>query len=83
MPQSVQAQLLQSLVSHGVLVPLGEFYQVRATAAAQGVFVPLTRCYSYLCADGRDPCFSPTCPHSTLIGPLRTIQDTEQVTSPD
>ncbi|KAI8141746.1 hypothetical protein BJV82DRAFT_161104 [Fennellomyces sp. T-0311] len=59
------AQLFGLLVDHKLLVPFDQYYQVVQTSTfAQGVFVPLTQCYSSRCTPRQPSCYSPSCPYN-------------------
>lgn len=73
----IHTQLLECFLDHRLLKSISDSSLViDTTKQINGVFTPLSRCYSPRCQVNNVTCYSPLCPNKQIPGLLRIVQQT-------
>ncbi|KAI8374232.1 uncharacterized protein BYT42DRAFT_395942 [Radiomyces spectabilis] len=73
----IHTQLLGLFLQCNFLDPVPSTAYYRVTGTLRGIFTPLSQCYSTSCSPSSG-CYSPTCPHKPVLGPLCLIDDVDK-----
>ncbi|KAG2237627.1 hypothetical protein INT48_004530, partial [Thamnidium elegans] len=69
----IHTQLLDCFISHGLLYSKENSFTINYDAYMNGIFIPLTKCYSPSCQLNNQTCYSPLCPNKRISSLLRLV----------
>ncbi|GAA5800893.1 hypothetical protein HPULCUR_006332 [Helicostylum pulchrum] len=81
----IHGQVLDCFISHKLLLyKLAENnFSINYDACMNGIFIPLTKCYSPSCQLNNQTCYSPLCPNKRISSLLRLVNLNQQTQEQD